>query len=61
MFKIKGMPNRIQASYIHNAWAVVANIADCKTLITLAAFNTPLYKCMMLTMKTKPSVDYFVK
>jgi hypothetical protein len=44
MFKIKGMPNRIQASYVHNAWAVVDNIADHKTLITLAAFNTPLMK-----------------
>ena len=39
MFKIEGLPNRIQAPKVHNAWAVVANIADHKTLIALAVLK----------------------
>jgi hypothetical protein len=39
MFKIEGMPNRIQGPGVRSAWAVVANIADHKTLITLAALK----------------------
>jgi hypothetical protein len=33
------LPNRIQAPKVHNAWAVVANIADHKTLIALAVLK----------------------
>ena len=39
MFNAVGLPVRISARGIHNAWAVVANIADHKTMISLAALR----------------------
>lgn len=39
MFNVEGLPVRIQGSGVHGAWAVVANIADHKTLIALAALR----------------------
>lgn len=39
MFNIEGLPIRVQGSGVHNAWAVVANISDHKTLIALAALR----------------------
>jgi len=39
MFNIEGLPLRVQNSGVHRAWAVVANIADHKTLIALAALR----------------------
>ena len=39
MFHVEGLPIRIQGSGVHGAWAVVANIADHKTLIALAALR----------------------
>ena len=35
-FTVEGLPNRIKAKGVHNAWAVVANISDNKTMIALA-------------------------
>ncbi len=39
LFNAVGMPNRIKASGVHNAWAVVANIADHKIMIALASLR----------------------
>jgi len=39
MFNVVGLPNRAKGPYLHNAWGVVANIADHKTLIALAALR----------------------
>jgi hypothetical protein len=36
MFRVEGLPIRVRNPGIHNAWAVVFNIADHKTLIALA-------------------------
>jgi hypothetical protein len=39
MFNTVGLPIRIQARGVHGAWAVVANIADHKTMATVAALR----------------------
>ncbi|MCQ5373722.1 MAG: hypothetical protein NO515_01665 [Candidatus Methanomethylicia archaeon] len=39
MFNFVGLPLRVQGPGVHKAWAVVANIADHKTLIDLAALR----------------------
>jgi hypothetical protein len=39
IFNIVGLPNRIVAKDVHDAWAVVANVADHKTLIALTALR----------------------
>jgi len=39
MFNVVGLPVHVQAKGVHNAWAVVSNIADHKTLIALAALR----------------------
>jgi hypothetical protein len=39
IFNTVGLPNRVSGKGIHNAWAVVANIADHKTMISLAALR----------------------
>lgn len=39
MFNVVGLSTRVQGKGVHNAWAVVANIADHKTLINLAALR----------------------
>jgi hypothetical protein len=36
---VVGMPTRVLAKGVHSAWAVVANISDHKTMITLAALR----------------------
>jgi hypothetical protein len=36
MFRLEALPIRIRDPGVHNAWAVVSNIADNKTLIALA-------------------------
>jgi hypothetical protein len=38
-FNVVGLPLRVQGPGVHQAWAVVANIADHKTLIDLAALR----------------------
>jgi len=38
-FNVVGLPLRVQGPGVHKAWAVVANIADHKTLIDLAALK----------------------
>jgi hypothetical protein len=38
-FQVEGLPNRINAKGVHNAWCVVSNISDHKTLIALAALR----------------------
>ena len=35
-FNVEGLPNRIKAKGVHNAWSVVANISDHKAMISLA-------------------------
>ncbi|MHA2357960.1 MAG: hypothetical protein ACXABK_04245 [Candidatus Heimdallarchaeaceae archaeon] len=35
-FTVEGLPNRIKTKGVHNAWSVVANISDHKTMISLA-------------------------
>ena len=35
-FTVEGLPNRIKAKGVHNAWSVVANISDHKAMISLA-------------------------
>jgi hypothetical protein len=35
-FTVEGLPNRIKVKGVHNAWSVVANISDHKTMISLA-------------------------
>lgn len=39
MFRTAGLPTRVEAKGIHNAWVVVANIADHEAMITLAAMR----------------------
>jgi len=39
LFNVIGMPIRINAKGVHNAWAVVANMADHRTMISLAALR----------------------
>ena len=39
MFNIVGLPLRVKGKGVHKAWAVVTNIADHETLITLAALR----------------------
>ena len=39
MFNVVGLPVRVRAKGVHKAWAVVANIADHKTMIMLAALR----------------------
>lgn len=39
MFNVEGLPLRVHGSGVHGAWAVVASIADHKTLIALAALR----------------------
>lgn len=39
MFRVEGLPVRIQGPGVHRAWAVVTNIADHETLIVLAALR----------------------
>jgi len=39
MFNIEGLPIRVKGPGVRRAWAVVANIADHKTLIALAALR----------------------
>lgn len=36
---VAGMPSRVSGAGVHNAWAVVANIADHRTLCALAALR----------------------
>jgi hypothetical protein len=36
---VVGMPTRVKAKGVHNAWAVVASIADHRTMIGLAALR----------------------
>jgi len=38
-FPVVGLPTRVAASGVHNAWAVVVNIADHKTMCALAALR----------------------
>ena len=35
-FTVEGMPNRIKAKGVHNAWSVVANISEHNEMIALA-------------------------
>ncbi|NPD89718.1 MAG: hypothetical protein HGN29_13485 [Asgard group archaeon] len=35
-FTVEGLPNRIKAKGVHNAWSVVANISDHRAMIALA-------------------------
>jgi hypothetical protein len=35
-FDVVGMPTRVSGKGVHNAWAVVANISDHRTMIALA-------------------------
>lgn len=35
-FTVEGLPNRIKAKGVHNAWSVVTNISNNKTMISLA-------------------------
>jgi len=39
MFNVEGLPIRVQGPGVHNAWAVVTNIADHRTLTALAALR----------------------
>ncbi len=39
MFRVEGLSNRIKGKGVHNAWAVVANVSDHKSLITLASLR----------------------
>jgi hypothetical protein len=39
MFNVVGLPLRVACKGVHNAWAVVANIADHKTLISLGGLR----------------------
>lgn len=39
MFRVEGLPVRVQGSGVHRAWAVVTNIADLQSLIALAALR----------------------
>lgn len=39
MFNVEGLPIRVKGPRVHKAWGVVANIADHKSLIALAALR----------------------
>lgn len=39
LFNVVGLPVRVEARGVRNAWAVVVNIADHKTMIALAALR----------------------
>ena len=39
MFNTVGLPTRVEARGVRNAWAVVANVCDHKTMIALAALR----------------------
>jgi len=39
MFSLVGLPRRVKYKGVHKAWAVVANIADHRTLIALAGLK----------------------
>ena len=39
LFNVVGIPNRIKATGVHNAWSVVVNIADHKSMIALAGLR----------------------
>lgn len=39
VFNTIGLPTRVKAKGVHNAWAVVTNISDHKTMIGLAALK----------------------
>lgn len=39
MFRIGGLPARVEGPKVHGAWAVVTNIANQKTMIALAALR----------------------
>jgi len=39
MFNTVGLPVRIKARGVHRTWAVVANIADHRTMVTIAALR----------------------
>lgn len=39
MFNVAGLPTRITAEGVHNAWAAVANIADHKTMTALGGLR----------------------
>lgn len=39
MFQVEGLPLRIKAKGVHNAWAVVVNLSDHRTMIALAALR----------------------
>ena len=38
-FKTLGLPTRVDAKGVHNAWAIVANISDHKVMIALAGLR----------------------
>ena len=39
MFNVEGLPLRVNSKGVHNAWTVVANIGDHKTLVALAGLR----------------------
>jgi len=39
MFNIEGLPVRVKGPGVHQAWAVVASVADHKSLVALAALR----------------------
>lgn len=39
MFNVQGLPTRITGKGVRNAWAVVANLCDHKSIISLAAMR----------------------
>ncbi|GEM_PF-1649832 len=39
MFNVVGLPLRVQAKGVHNAWAVSVNIADHKTMVAVAGLR----------------------
>lgn len=39
MFNIVGLPTRVTAKGVHNAWAIVANVADHKTMAALGGLR----------------------
>lgn len=39
MFNVVGLPTRVKGKYVHQAWAVVVNLSDHKTLINYATLH----------------------
>lgn len=39
VFRVGGLPTRIEAKWVHRAWAVLANVWDHKTMIDLAVLR----------------------